>query len=312
MGGSHHHSHAGHDDQHAAHHAPRVTQANERRVGLAALLTGVFMLAEIAGGLVSGSLALLADAGHMLADFGALALAWFGFRLARRPADWRRTYGYDRFSVLVAFVNGLTLFVVAALIVWEAAERLLAPRPVAGGMMLAVAVAGLLINLLAFRLLAGADRHDLNVRGALAHVLGDLVGSLAAIVAAAVILVTGWTSADPLLSVVVAAIIVRSGWGVTRDAGHILLEGAPVGLSRDAIGADLVAHVEGLAAVRHVHLWSISQSRPVLTLEAETAAGADPHKVKAAIKARLRDQHHIDHTTIEMAADDDGRRQACR
>ena len=212
-------SHSAHSHSHS--HAPGQAHShrhdtNEQRMGLAALLTGLFMGAEIAGGIVSGSLALLADAGHMLTDFASLSLAWFGFRLARRPADWIRTYGFDRFQVLIAFVNGLALFVIAAWIVYEAYERLSSPQPVAGGIMVVVAVLGLLVNIAAFALLHGADRKNLNVRGAAIHVLGDLLGSVAALVAGAVILLTNWTPIDPLLSVLVALIIVRSGWQVVE------------------------------------------------------------------------------------------------
>ena len=156
---------------------------NERRMGLAALLTGAFMFAEVAGGIAAGSLALLADAGHMLTDFASLALAWFGFRLSRRPADWRRTYGFDRFQVLVAFANGLALFAIAAWIVYEAIERLMTTPQVSGGIMVVVAVLGLLVNIAAFWLLQGADRDNLNIRGAAIHVLGDLLGSVAALAA---------------------------------------------------------------------------------------------------------------------------------
>ena len=215
-------------------------------MGLAALITGLFMFAEVAGGIAAGSLALLADAGHMLTDFASLSLAWFGFRLSRRPADWRRTYGFDRFQVLVAFANGLALFAIAGWIVYEAAERLMTTPQVSGGIMVIVAVLGLLVNVAAFFLLRGADRENLNVRGAFIHVLGDLLGSVAALVAGAVILLTGWTPIDPLLSILVAAIIVRSGWQVVADSGHILLEGAPGELDTRAIGPDLVAHVKGV------------------------------------------------------------------
>ncbi len=195
---SHHHGHAGHS--HGAAHAN-----NERRMGLAAALTGAFMFAEVAGGIAAGSLALIADAGHMLTDFASLSLAWFGFRLSRRPADWRRTYGFDRFQVLVAFANGLALFAIAAWIVYEAIERLMTTPQVSGGIMVVVATLGLFVNIAAFLLLQGADRDNLNIRGAAIHVLGDLLGSVAALIAGAVILLTGWTPIDPLLSIVVAA-----------------------------------------------------------------------------------------------------------
>jgi len=306
MGSDHdHHDHHGHDhhghDHGAGHsHAPKVSAGNQRRVGLAALLTGSFMLAEVAGGIVSGSLALLADAGHMLADFAALALAWFGFHLAGRPADWRRTYGFDRFSVLVAFVNGLTLFVIAAVILWEAAQRLQSPPPIAAPTMLWIAVLGLVVNILAFWILLGADRGNLNIRGALAHVAGDLLGSVGTIAAALIIMQTGWTAADPLLSVFVALIILRSAWGVTRDAAHILLEGAPSGLEADTVAADLTANIDGVESVHHIHVWSISEERPMATLHARIRADASPALVKTAIRERLRTRFHVDHATVEI------------
>jgi cobalt-zinc-cadmium efflux system protein len=254
----------------------------------------------VAGGIAAGSLALLADAGHMLTDFASLALAWFGFRLSRRPADWKRTYGFDRFQVLVAFANGLALFAIAVWIVYEAAMRLMTTPEVSGGIMVVVAVAGLLVNIAAFMLLRGADRENLNVRGAVIHVLGDLLGSVAALIAGGVIILTGWTPIDPLLSILVAAIIVRSGWRVVADAGHILLEGAPQELDTRAIGPDLVANVKGLESVHHVHVWSITQSRRMVTLHACIGTRSQPDRLVKDIKARLNSAFGLDHATIEI------------
>ena len=291
----HNHGHAGHSHDHDAAHTN-----NERRVGLAALITGAFMFVEVAGGIAAGSLALLADAGHMLTDFASLALAWFGFRLSRHPADWKRTFGFDRFQVLVAFANGLALFAIAAWIVYEAAERLMTTPEVSGGIMVGIAALGLLVNVAAFWLLQGADRENLNVRGAAMHVLGDLFGSVAALVAGGVILATGWTPIDPLLSVVVAAIIVRSGWVVVADAGHILLEGAPGELDTRAIGPDLIANVKGVEGIHHVHVWSITQSRRIVTLHACIGERQNSDKAVRNIKARLKERFGLDHATIEI------------
>jgi cobalt-zinc-cadmium efflux system protein len=277
---------------------------NERRMGLAATLTGAFMFAEVAGGIAAGSLALLADAGHMLTDFASLTLAWLGFRLSRRPADWRRTYGFDRFQVLVAFANGLALFAIAAWIVYEGMERLMITPVVSGGIMVMVASLGLLVNVAAFVLLQGADRENLNIRGAATHVLGDLLGSVAALIAGVVILITGWTPIDPLLSMVVAAIIVRSGWRVVADAGHILLEGAPQELDTRDIGPDLVANVEGLEGVHHLHVWSITQSRRMVTLHACIGDASQSDRLIKDIKARLTDQFGLDHATVEIEHDE--------
>src|SRR5262245_8582738 len=226
------HTHDPHapDHDHERHsHGGHSHAANERSVAIAGLLTGGFMLAEVAGGVLSGSLALLADAGHMLTDFASLALAWLGFRLTRQPADWRRTYGFDRFSVLVAFVNGVALFAIAAWIVLEAVRRLYEPLQVAGGLMIWVAAAGLAVNVVVFLILRTGDSHNLNIRAAVLHVVGDLLGSVAAVTASIVILVWGWMPIDPLLSLVVALIIVRSAWRVVAESGHILLEGSPPG-----------------------------------------------------------------------------------
>jgi len=287
--------HGSHD-----HGAGMVNASNEKRMGLAALLTGSFMFAEVVGGIAAGSLALLADAGHMLTDFASLSLAWFAFRLARRPADWKRTYGFDRFQVLIAFTNGLALFVIAGWIVYEAAGRLMGTPHVSGSIMVIVASLGLLVNVACFFLLQGADRENLNVRGAAIHVLGDLLGSVAALVAGGVIMLTGWTPIDPLLSVLVAAIIVRSGWHVVSASAHILLEGAPKELDTREIGPDLVANVDGVEGVHHVHVWSITQSRRMVTLHAQICDTADPDEAVKAIKARLKEKFGLDHATVEV------------
>jgi cobalt-zinc-cadmium efflux system protein len=236
----------------------------------------------------------------MLTDFAALALAWFGFRLARRPADWKRTYGFDRFQVLVAFANGLALFAIAAWIVYEGIERIKTPGEVDGGIMVVIAVLGLLVNIAAFTLLRGADRENLNVRGAAIHVLGDMLGSVAALVAGGVILATGWTPIDPLLSIFVAVIILQSGWRVVADAGHILLEGAPQELDTRAIGPDLIENVKGVEGVHHVHVWSITQSRRMVTLHAAICENEDSDQMVRNIKARLKQRYGLDHATIEI------------
>lgn len=296
MSGSHDHDH----DHHRHSHAPSVNERNRRRVGWAAVLTGLFVIVEVIGGIVSGSLALLADAGHMVTDFAALAMAWGGFVIAQRPATWRHTFGFDRFSILVAFVNGLTLFAVAGWIMWEAVKRLGNPGDVLAGTMLWVAVAGLIVNIVVFAILHGADRDNLNVRGAMLHVLGDLLGSAAAILAALIIMATGWVAADPILSVLVALLILRSAWGLMKDSAHILLEGAPDGIDTRAIAQDLVETVEGLAAVEHVHAWSITPERPMLTLDAYVEEGVRLGPVSRAIKARLHEQFSIDHATVDV------------
>src|SRR6185295_4241993 len=226
----HAHDHHGHAAGHGHAHPQQGTHShvgNERRVGWAAILTAAYMVAEAAGGLLAGSLALLADAGHMLTDAASLAFAWAAFRIARRPSDWQRTYGFHRFQVIAAYTNGITLFFIAAAVLWEAFHRWREPVTVLGGPMLAVASLGLLVNAAAYLALHGADRNNLNIRGAMIHVLGDMAGSVAAIVAALIILWTGWTPIDVLLSALVALLILRGAYGVVAESGRILIEAAP-------------------------------------------------------------------------------------
>jgi cobalt-zinc-cadmium efflux system protein len=305
----HSHSHAHEDDRHddgdhhdhGHHHHAHAT--NERSVGLAAVLTGGFMVAEVVGGVMAGSLALLADAGHMLTDFASLALAWLGFRLTRQAADWRRTYGFDRFAVLVAFVNGIALFAIAAWIVTEAVQRLRTPVEVLGTPMLWIAAAGLGINVLVFFILRSGDKDNLNIRAAVLHVVGDLLGSVAAVIAALVILATNWTPIDPLLSMVVALIILRSAWHVVADSGHILLEGSPPGFDSRALRDRLRSTLPFVLDVHHVHAWSISQERPMVTLHACVALGTDSGMAVREIKRRLAQEFGITHATVEIEYD---------
>jgi len=281
-------------------HDHGIANLNERRLFWAGLLTAVTMLAEAGGGILSGSLALLADAGHMLTDTAALALAWLAVRVAMRPADWKRTYGFDRFEVLAAFTNGIALFFIAIAICYEAVTRLYEPIPVMGGTMLIVATAGLVVNIATMLILRQGGRGNVNVRAALLHVLSDLLGSVAAIVAALVILWTGWTPIDPLLSMFITLIILRSAWLITKDAGHILLEAAPSGLDVREVQKDIEASVPEVESVHHVHAWSLTEDRRLMTLHARVSQSAPPEQVAAAIKARLKQSFGVVHATVEI------------
>ena len=287
-------------DMHSHAHVGAGQGGNARRIFWALLLTGGFMVVEVIGGVISGSLALLADAAHMLVDTVALLFAWIAFRVSRRPADRARTYGYHRFPVLAAFANGVGLFFIVAWIYVEAAGRLAAPSAVLAGPMLAVAGVGLAVNIAAFAILHGADRSNLNVRGALLHVLGDMLGSAAAVAAAVVILTTGWTPIDPLLSILVGLLVLRSAWFLVRDAAHVLLEGTPERLDVREIGPDLVSHLAVVEDVHHVHAWSLSQERSLLTLHARIADGASPDAAVAAIQDRLAERFDIRHVTVQI------------
>jgi len=273
---------------------------NMRRIFWALVLTGGFMLAEIVGAVISGSLALLADAAHMLVDTVALLFAWIAFKLSGRPADRSRTYGYHRFPVLAAFTNGISLLFIVGWIFTEAADRLVNPTEVLAGPMLAVALLGLVVNVAAYRVLYGADRTNLNVRGALLHIWGDMLGSAVAAGAAVVIMTTGWMQIDPLLSILVGLIVLRSALTLLRDAAHILLEGVPRQLDVREIGPDLVANIAVVEDIHHVHAWSLSQERSLLTLHARIVRDANPDSAIADIHARLASHFGIRHVTVQI------------
>ena len=299
------HSHGDHDHDHAAHghggpgHDHTHGTTDKTRVLIAAALTGGFMVAEALGGFLTGSLALVADAGHMFTDSISLALAWYAFHLAGRAATARLTYGFDRVKTLVAYTNGLAIFAIALWIVYEALQRFLEPTPVLGGPMLVVAVVGLLVNIAGFYVLHGGDRSSLNMRGAILHVLGDMLGSAGAIVAALVILATGWTPIDPILSVLVSLLILSTAWSLMRDAAHVLLEGAPPQLDREGIASDIVANVRNVREIHHVHVWSLDGSKTMATLHACLTDGADANLAVRDVKARLATKFRITHATVE-------------
>ncbi len=275
--------------------------SNMRRVLIALTLTGTFMVVEVIGGLLSGSLALLADAGHMLTDTMALALAAVAFKVSRRPADARLTYGYQRFQILAAFVNGLSLLLIVGWILYEAIRRFITPETVMGPMMLAVAAAGLVINIIAFVVLHGGDRENLNIRGAALHVAGDLLGSIAAIVAAIVIIYTGWMQIDPILSVAVAILILKSAWALVKRSAHVLLEGAPEWLDIESMQAHLVERVPEVASIHHVHVWGLTPQDLILTMHVcVDAEPGNPTDVIRQVKERLREEYGIGHSTIEI------------
>jgi cobalt-zinc-cadmium efflux system protein len=296
--GDHGHSHGHGEHTHAHTHSHAGT--DERRLFWAFVIILVFMLVEVAGGLFAGSLALLADAGHMVSDAAALAMSWGALRIGRRPADRMRSYGYRRLEVLVAFVNGCALFLIAAWVIFEAVRRFAAPVPVLGGPMLAVAIVGLLANAAAFWLLSGGNRENLSTRSAWLHVLGDLLGFALAIVAAGVILLTGWSPIDPLLSVAVAVLILRSAAQIVRGSAHILLEGSPAGFDAEALRRDLMKSLPAVEEVHHIHAWLLTQDQPLVTLHVRCAANADRDTLVVAVSQRLRREFGIAHSTIQV------------
>jgi len=285
-------------------HSQAANRSNLNRVMIALVLTASFMLVEIVGGIISGSLALLADAGHMLTDTMALSLAAMAFHVSRRPPDGNLTYGYQRFQILAAFVNGLSLFAIVGWILFEAVRRFINPREILGETMLVIAVAGLVINLIAFAVLHTGDKDNLNIRGAALHVAGDLLGSVAAIVAAIVIIYTGWTLIDPILSVAVAVLILKSAWALVKHSSHVLLEGAPDWLDVDRMQEGIVATVPGVSGIHHVHVWGLTPQQLMLTMHVtlEEPVESQSHVVRS-VKSFLKTEYGVGHSTIEVEVD---------
>ncbi|WP_354065105.1 cation diffusion facilitator family transporter [Devosia sp. 2618] len=283
-----------------------MSASNERVVLIGFLLTFTFMIAEVIAGLMSGSLALIADAGHMLTDAAALLLAWAAFRFGRRLSDSKRTFGYMRLEVVAGLINAVTLFVLVGWIAFEAVQRFMTPHEVLAGPMFVVAVLGLVVNVVVFFVLSRADKEHVNIRGAMVHVLGDLLGSVAAITAAIVIWLTGWMPIDPILSVLVSLLVLRSAWALFRNSLHILMEGTPGNVVIEDLSKALEAKVPGLKAVRHVHVWSITSGKPVATLEIGLTSGADAATVTRAVKAALLADYGITHSTIEVVWNEAG------
>ena len=281
------------------------SDGNMRRVILALILTACFMVVEVIGGILSGSLALLADAGHMLTDTMALGLAAVAFHVSKRPADRRLTFGYHRFQILAAFVNGLSLLLIVGWILFEAVQRFLSPAEVLGQTMLLVAVAGLVVNIAAFLILHGADRDNLNISAAVIHVAGDLLGSVAAIVAALVIIKTSWMMIDPILSVAVAMLILKSAWVLVKRSAHVLLEGAPEWLDVEDMQRKIIEELPGVGSIHHVHVWGLTPQDLMLTmhvcLEAEAA---NPTDTIRRVKNLLHRDYGIGHCTIELEVDE--------
>jgi len=285
-------------------HGHATDTSNLRRVMIALVLTGTFMLVEIVGGIISGSLALLADAGHMLTDTMALSLAAMAFHVSKRPPDGRLTFGYQRFQILAAFVNGLSLLAIVGWILFEAVRRFVNPRDILGETMLTVAAAGLIINLISFAVLHTGDKENMNIRGAALHVAGDLLGSIAAIVAAIVIIYTDWTPIDPILSVAVAFLILKSAWSLVQRSSHILLEGAPEWLDTESMRDRIVASVPGVTEIHHVHIWGLTPQQLMLTMHMSLGDQvASQSEVIRNVKSFLKDEYGIGHSTIEVEVD---------
>jgi cobalt-zinc-cadmium efflux system protein len=290
------HDHSGHD--HAGHsHDHR--ELGRRRLIVVLALTAGFMVVELVGGLLSNSLALIADAGHMLSDVAAIALSIFALWFSRRPATQQKSYGYHRFEILAAFVNGMTLVVIALLILWQAYGRVVSPQPVEGTLMLGIASIGLCVNIAAAFLLHSSAGHSLNVRGAYLHVLSDMLGSVGAIAAGVVIIMTGWTPADPIISAIVALLILLSSWRLVRESVDILLEAVPSHIDLGAVRS-AIAEIEGVEEVHDLHVWTLTSGYLAMSGHAVIADLMRYKEVLEAIHTRMHERFGIDHVTVQM------------
>jgi cobalt-zinc-cadmium efflux system protein len=264
----------------------------------ALIVTAVFLVAEVVGGVVSNSLTLLADAGHMLTDVGALALSLFVAWLARQPSTPQKTYGYLRWEILAALLNGAALLAISAAIVWEALQRLRAPEPVETGVMLVVGAAGLVVNAIAARLLHAGSGHSLNVRGAYLHVLSDLLGSVAAVVAALLIRFEGWAIADPVASIVMTVLIVRSSWALVKESVDVLLESTPAHIDAAAVRRSLEA-IGNVESVHDLHVWTLTSGVVAMSAHAVVHDSAH-HQVALEAMTKTLAAQGIHHATIQI------------
>jgi cobalt-zinc-cadmium efflux system protein len=300
---------AGHDhggESHAGHN--HGANASASRLAMALALTTAFLIVELVGAWWFNSLALLSDAGHMFTDTAALAIALAAVKIGQRPADDRRTYGYRRFEVLAAAFNAVLLFVVAGFVLVEGIRRFFEPTEVQSTGMLLVAVAGLIVNLIAMRLLAGGKEDSLNVKGAYLEVWADMLGSIGVIIGALVIMATGWQWVDPFVAIAIGLWVLPRTWMLLRDTTHVLLQGVPRGVDLADVRANLAA-LDGVAGVHDLHLWSVAGDDRSLTVHLTLAETADGEAVRIAATTMLHDRFAVAHATIqterEPCPDDD-------
>lgn len=299
----HHHHHHGHDHHghHHHHHFDEVREGNKKGLLIALIITTGIMLLEFFGGLITNSLALLSDSGHMLSDASSLFLSLVAFWFATRPASPKKTYGFYRFEILAALFNAVTLFVIAGFIVYEAFQRFFDPPTVASGTMMIIAGIGLLANLLsAWSLISKGDvKNNVNLRSAYLHVLGDALGSVGAIIAGVLMLLFEWYIADPIISVVVALLILKSAWGVLTTSIHILMEGTPITIDQKEVKATL-EEIDGVIDVHDLHIWTITSGMDSLTCHILIKDDHDSQDILQQAIDKIRDKFKIEHTTIQI------------
>ncbi len=289
------------DAGHQGHsHGPQITETTDRkRLTIALALIASFMAAEVVAGILAHSLALLADAAHMLTDAGALALSLVVLRLIVRPAGGNLTFGLKRAEILSAQANGFTLLVLAGLVVYEGISRLISPPEPAGIAVLVVAIVGIAVNLVATRQLSKANRGSMNIEGSFQHLLTDLLAFVFTAIAGAVILSTGFDRADGIASLAIAAIMVKSSYGLIKDSGRVLLEAAPEGMNVDEIGRALVSHAH-VESLHDLHVWQVASGFPSLSAHVLVHSGDDCHAIRRELQKLLEERFGIDHTTLQV------------
>ncbi len=286
MGAGHEHSHA-------------TADSDRRWLAGALAVIVVFMVCEVTVGLLARSLALLSDAAHMLTDAASIVLALWAIRLAARPAAGRMTFGWKRVEILSAQANGLTLLLLAVWLAYEAIRRLINPPEVTGGLVLATALVGIVVNVLATWMISRANRTSLNVEGAYQHILNDLFAFIATAIAGGVMILTGFTRADAIATLVVVVLMVKAGVELIRASSRIFLEAAPANLDPTEIGRNMVAR-DDVVEVHDLHIWEITSGSPALSAHVLVAPGSDCHAVRQDLANWLDEQHHIEHTTLQV------------
>ncbi|ANB56139.1 cation diffusion facilitator transporter family protein [Anoxybacillus sp. B7M1] len=297
----HHHDHHHHGHHHGHHHHDLGREGNKKGLIVALSITAGIMILEFLGGLWTNSLALLSDSGHMLSDASSLLLSLIAIWFAARPASPNKTYGFYRFEILAALFNGVTLFIIAGFIIWEAIGRFYHPPTVSSGSMMLIALIGLIANLLsAWALMRKGDvKHNVNLRSAYLHVLGDALGSVGAIIAGLVMWAFGWYIADPIISVLVALLILRGAWGVIKHTVHILMEGTPITIDQHEVKKALES-IEGVINVHDLHIWTITSGLDSLSCHMLIEDRQDSQKILQAAIHLIEEKFKILHTTIQI------------
>jgi cobalt-zinc-cadmium efflux system protein len=298
-GHNHNHSHSHHG--HGHHHHDHARDGNKKGLAIAFIITVGIMFLEFFGGLLTNSLALLSDSGHMLSDSSALLLSLVAIWFATRPASPHKTYGFYRFEILAALFNGIALFVIAGFIVWEAIKRFENPPEVASGSMMLIASVGLIANIAsAWALMRKGDvKNNVNLRSAYLHVIGDALGSVGAILAGVIMLAFGWYIADPIISILVSLLILKSAWGIIQHTIHILMEGTPTAINHNEVRASLLS-IDGVLDIHDLHIWTITSGFDSLSCHILIADHKDSQEILQEAIHRIEEKYKIEHTTIQV------------